>query len=221
MDRDVVDELAALLRLDVDAGYAYERAIEAVDDAEVRSALVAFRQDHALHVEALTAALRRLGAIPPPRVSDASGAIIEALTAVRGITGTIGALRAMRSNEQLTNRGYERALELRLDPETRAVVERGRGDEARHLEWIEDEVRRRGGSLWPASEAVEAMSSPVRTAGRAARAAVLGMALTGASAVLVGLALMNGAASPSRKPARTSSSRPGASSRSSRGFAGR
>ena len=60
------------------------------------------------------------------------------------MTGTSGALRAMRMNEKLTNRSYERALEAKLSGTAREVVIRNREDERRHLSAIELHIERLG-----------------------------------------------------------------------------
>ena len=64
------------------------------------------------------------------------GYVIEGMTALRSMLGTVQALKAMKSNEELTNRRYMEALHLDLPEDIRAVVEQNRDDERRHLDYI-------------------------------------------------------------------------------------
>jgi hypothetical protein len=58
------------------------------------------------------------------------------------VTGTVGALRAMRMNEKLTNKTYDKAVRLDLPPMALEVVTRNLEDERRHLAAIENHIDR-------------------------------------------------------------------------------
>jgi rubrerythrin len=133
----VVKQLESLRQLDFDAIQAYEQAIEKIDLVTVRSQLESFRDDHARHVADLTRLLEGLGETPETLGRDLKGVLLEGMTALRSVTGTKGALKAMRMNEKLTNKAYEEALDEDLPDQVREVVLRNRADEARHLEYIE------------------------------------------------------------------------------------
>jgi uncharacterized protein (TIGR02284 family) len=135
--KETIKTLSDLCQLDIDAVHAYDQAIERIDHSEIRSNLEAFKADHERHINELSQAIRDLGAEPPERKRDVMGFILEGFTALRGITGTEGALKAMRSNEKLTNRNYENALHEDLPPGVREMVRRNREDERRHLTYIE------------------------------------------------------------------------------------
>lgn len=137
----MIEKLNDLIELDFDAVKAYEEAIDRVDDAEVRADLEAFEADHERHTVDLGAVVRDLGGSPATK-GDLKGLLIEGLTKLRSVTGTVGALKAMRMNEQLTNRAYDKALDHALSPIARAVVERNRDDERRHLAAIEAHIDR-------------------------------------------------------------------------------
>lgn len=134
-DRTLVLELNRLIQTDIDAVRAYGQSIEAIDDPELRGTLQGFQEDHRRHVTELSAEVRRLGGDPPAR-RDLMGFAIEGFTAVTSSLGNMAALMAMRSNEELTNDVYDRALTRDLPPEIRALVERNRQDERRHRDWI-------------------------------------------------------------------------------------
>jgi hypothetical protein len=86
-----------------------------------------------------------LGGEPVELGRDLKGVLLEGLTALRSVTGTLGALRAMKMNEKLTNHAYERTLEMTLPAGAREVVLRNREDERRHLTAIEVHIARLSG----------------------------------------------------------------------------
>lgn len=141
---ELVEELNELIQLDYDASKTYEQALEHIrdGDGEVRADLEAFRGDHLRHIEELRAQIERQGgaAIEPGR--DVKGLLLEGMTRLRSVTGTLGALKAMRMNEKLTNRSYERASDLGLPPGVRDIVLANLADERRHLAAIEGHITR-------------------------------------------------------------------------------
>ncbi len=139
----VIERLESLMQLDHNAVSAYDQAIERVDVPAVREKLEEFKADHERHIVDLDTLIRRLGGTPKEISRDVKGSLIEGFTALRSITGTEGSLKAMKSNEQLTNRQYDDALSLELPDEVREVVERNRDDERRHLAFIEASIDRR------------------------------------------------------------------------------
>lgn len=132
----VTDTLRALAQLDIDATYAYNQAIDAIDHPQIRARLIEFRADHERHITDLSACLRQLGAEPPERSRDFKGFLIEGFTAIRSMTGTEGALKAMQGNEETTNKAYREALSAELPADVRALVQRNYEDEWRHLAYI-------------------------------------------------------------------------------------
>jgi rubrerythrin len=67
------------------------------------------------------------------------------MTAVQSAFGTEGALRAMVTNEKLTNASYEAALHDVTDAELREVLQGHKDDEQRHLEYVQNALDHR---LW-------------------------------------------------------------------------
>lgn len=131
-----------LIQLDIDAIRAYEQALDAVKDNDVRRNLLAFRGDHERHVNELSGLVRGMGGTPPAFKPDLKGFLIEGMTAVRALAGENAALSAMRDNERLTNNRYQAALDNpNLPANCRDVVARNREDERRHLAYIESRVR--------------------------------------------------------------------------------
>jgi len=136
--KKALDTLKSLMQLDIDAVHAYTQAIERITHRAVRERLTAFRGDHERHITDLSACIRRLGGEPPERARDFKGFIIEGFTALRSMTGTEGALKAMKGNEETTNKHYAQALTVGFSAEVRDVVARNFEDEKRHLAYVED-----------------------------------------------------------------------------------
>jgi uncharacterized protein (TIGR02284 family) len=129
------------IQLDLDAIVAYEEAIAACENIEVRARLQEFRGDHERHVEELSETVVRYGG-QPKRTRDFKGFVIEGFTKVAS-RGDQSALQVMRGNEELTNRSYEAALKEQLPADVRALLEKNLSDERRHLAWIKDALSRK------------------------------------------------------------------------------
>jgi len=138
----VCDHLNKLIQLDYDAAGTYQQALEHVTDAAARSDLVGFLRDHERHVMELSGIVRDLGGAPLDVHRDFKGALLEGMTKLRSRSGTLGALRAMRMNERLTNRAYDRESAVYMPPIGQAIVLENFADERRHLAAIEAHIER-------------------------------------------------------------------------------
>jgi uncharacterized protein (TIGR02284 family) len=140
--KEILSLLESLAHVDIDAWHAYGQATERIEDAlEIRRKLEIFREEHQRHVTELSGKIVALGGVPPEFSKDFKGYLIEGFTALRSVTGTQGALAAMRSNEQLTNRKYAKALDEKgLPSDIRDVLESCYADEQRHLQYVEDRL---------------------------------------------------------------------------------
>lgn len=140
MTEEIYEKLSSLIQLDIDAVNAYEQAIEKCDDTFVREQLEIFKIDHQRHIDELSAYLIDYDMEPPAQKPDLKGFIIEGFTALRSVTGTDGALKAMKSNEELTNKKYTEALQWELDLDAMDIVTRGYEDEKTHLSFIKEQL---------------------------------------------------------------------------------
>ncbi|HEY5924506.1 MAG TPA: DUF2383 domain-containing protein [Kofleriaceae bacterium] len=140
----VCDHLNKLIQLDYDAGCTYREALLHIDDPAARSDLDAFLADHERHVMELTQIVRDLGGTPIEAHRDFKGMILEGMTRLRS-RGTLGALRAMRMNEKLTNHSYDKAAEVYMPPIGQAIVMENLADERRHLAAISAHIARIAG----------------------------------------------------------------------------
>ena len=148
--KEMLEKVSSLVQLDIDAIHAYEQAIEKVDVQSVKNQLVSFKMDHQRHVRELSDVMRRHGGQPPEYTPDFKGFLIKGFTALRSITGTEGALKAMRTNEELTTSTYDNATRMAFEKDVQEVVERNRDDEHRHLEYIKQCI---DGRVWEREEA--------------------------------------------------------------------
>ncbi len=140
----VCDHLNKLIQTDYDAACTYREALLHVDDPAVRSDLHAFLGDHERHVMELTSIVRDLGGTPIAAHRDFKGRVLESMTRFRS-RSTLGALRAMRTNEKVTNRAYDKAAEVYMPPLGQAIVMENLEDERRHLAAIEAHIDRLSG----------------------------------------------------------------------------
>jgi rubrerythrin len=145
---EIINQLKKLVQLDIDAIHAYTHAIDHIDIQDVKNRLAEFRGDHQRHVDDLSAVIRRYGDTPPELKQDFKGYLIQGMTSLRSVSGTAGALKAMKSNEELTNKTYDQAVAIGFPPDVQSIVARNRDDERRHLDYIsrciEDEVWEQG-----------------------------------------------------------------------------
>ena len=139
----VIALLRDLVHLDVDAIHAYDQAIKNIDVEPVRVQLERFKGEHERHVAELTTAILDLGGTAPVIRRDLKGLFIEGMTALRAAMGTEQSLRAMQTNEKLTNKEYDKAAKMALPARVDELVRRNFDDERRHLEYIEDAIARR------------------------------------------------------------------------------
>ena len=144
--QQLVHKLNDLIQLDFDAIVTYDHAIVACDDARVRQDLELFRGDHMRHISDLGRVIRALDGEPINAHRDLKGIVLEGITTVRSLGGTVSALRAMRTNEKLTNYTYRKASELALAPIARVVIDQNYADEMRHLAVIQAHIERMTGT---------------------------------------------------------------------------
>jgi rubrerythrin len=144
MAEPTIKALNELIQLDYDASKTYERALSSIGskDEVVRADLQAFMEDHLRHIRDLSRLVAELGGRPLDPKRDAKGVLLEVMTKLRGTTGTVGALKAMRTNEKLTNRTYERAVSAGYAPEVQPLIATHLADERRHLAGIEAHILR-------------------------------------------------------------------------------
>lgn len=145
VSEQLIDRLNSLLMLDHDAVDAYQQAIDSIQNDFCRQKLREFQADHRRHIADLKECIGRYGGVAKDR-RDLKGFFIKGMTAIQAAMGDHMALKAMQTNERLTNSSYEEAVKDATIPvDVLDVLRRNRADEARHLAWINDALDRR---LW-------------------------------------------------------------------------
>jgi uncharacterized protein (TIGR02284 family) len=137
----VTDLLSNLISLDYDAIEAYEAAINKLDNADVKAKLIEFKGDHERHTRDLAGLLREFGG-QPPKGGDMKRFMTAGKVAFANMFGDRAILQAMKTNEDDTNKAYERAVghDGELTEQARAVLRTNLDDERRHRAWIEDTI---------------------------------------------------------------------------------
>jgi uncharacterized protein (TIGR02284 family) len=146
----LITRLNNLLMLDHDAVDAYQQAIDHIKNEPCRNQLRIFQADHRRHIADLKTCIVQYGGAAKDR-RDLKGFFIKGMTVIQSLMGDEMALKAMQSNEKLTNGTYQEALDdVTLPEDVRAIVAKGRADEARHLDWINQALSRR---IWESGSA--------------------------------------------------------------------
>ena len=136
-NEDLTKLMNDLIALDYDAIEAYAAAIERLGTVSDKDQLARFMQDHRQHVIDLSALVRDFGEQPPTE-ADYKKVLTKGRVVLAGLIDNDAILWAMKSNEDDTNRAYERAVQFQGVPERiLAVFQKNLADERRHRDWIE------------------------------------------------------------------------------------
>lgn len=137
---DFLDAISAIIELDYDAIKAYQAAIDRLDDEEYQEILQEFMEDHQRHIDDLSGYLTEQGQTPPFE-SDLKGILTQGKVVIAALTTDHAILRAMRSNEEDTNKAYERIVSHPAKPdELSQVLSQALSDERRHRNWFLEEI---------------------------------------------------------------------------------
>jgi hypothetical protein len=77
-----------------------------------------------------------LGGQPPEYSQDIKGYVIEAFAAIRSFTGLKGALAAMKTTEEITNRYYGEVVSWEAPSAVKEVLRTFFSEEKLHLDYI-------------------------------------------------------------------------------------
>jgi hypothetical protein len=145
-----LDDLARIVRVEIDVVRSYDRAIKKVGHPGTADQLAQFRNEHSQHLVDLFAS-RRLASRFPKRLRE-EGKLRHA-----GFEGSVGladdtesALREVLAVEEVCSRGWF-ALAATLPPGLGPIVERIREDERRHLRFLKKLIETR---VWELEESV-------------------------------------------------------------------
>lgn len=134
----LIKKLSKLAQIDIDTVEAYEQAIKRIDNTYIKNNLCRFRDDHKHHIQELNRLIVSLGGNAVNESIDLKGLLLEGLTVLRSISGIEGALKAMKGNENLTNRTYDAVIALNELPEkVQLLLMKNRNDDRRHVAYID------------------------------------------------------------------------------------
>jgi uncharacterized protein (TIGR02284 family) len=133
---EIAKLLNSLIELDYDAIAAYRTAIVKLDNADDKSALRGFMTDHERHIVDLRPYVDRYGA----QAADGTNAMViltKGKVVIASLLGDRAILEAMKSNEEETNKRYEKACaRTDLPAELMGVLAKNLADERRHRAYM-------------------------------------------------------------------------------------
>jgi uncharacterized protein (TIGR02284 family) len=134
--KNLIEALSNLVQLDIDAVHAYDQALKEIDDSIIKDRLLKFQDDHRNHISGLSKQIKELGGQPPEYSQDIKGYAIEAFAAIRSVTGLKGALAAMKTTEEITNRHYGEVVSWEAPSAVKEVMRTYFSEEKVHLDYI-------------------------------------------------------------------------------------
>ena len=135
-EKNLIEALSNLVQLDIDAVQAYDQALKEIDDPIIRDRLHKFQDDHRNHISGLSKKIEALGGQPPKYSQDIKGYVIEAFAAIRSFTGLKGALAAMKTIEEITNRYYGEVVSWDAPSAVKEALRTSFSEEKVHLDYI-------------------------------------------------------------------------------------
>lgn len=133
---ELIEMIKELVQMDIDTVHAYNRALDEISDKILHSRLAAFRDNHQKHIADLSHQIRMLGGQAPEPTRDFKGFILEAFTALRIATGTKGALKALKTVEEITNQYYGNVVSETVPETLKDMLRKYFSDEKIHLDYI-------------------------------------------------------------------------------------
>lgn len=129
---EVINTLCEIIKYDIGTVFSYNQALNHIDDEAIYASIESLRDDHIRHVHILTIKIESLGG-KPPNMYDC----LQALTSLKGVLGTRGALKAMKRNEALISIVYKNALSMKNIPQDimNIIIEHYK-DEKCHMKYI-------------------------------------------------------------------------------------
>jgi uncharacterized protein (TIGR02284 family) len=139
--KELVDSLSNLMQTAIDTVFSYQQALPKVQDEIMRKRLEAFCKSHEENIEELSRSIERLGGKPPEFSKGLKGFIFEGVSALRSLTGTKGALKALQAAEERTNRFYSDAVSWEIPEDPRDLLRKQFSDVKVHLEYINSNLK--------------------------------------------------------------------------------
>lgn len=137
INKKTIKVLNDLIGLDYDAIQACDATLARLESSEYKASMTKFRECHERHAQDLSQFVAGLGGEhahgPDIKQYISTGKVMIADL----VGGDHALLWAMHSNEDVTTKAYESALETEgLNPQLRSLLENNRADARRNRDWI-------------------------------------------------------------------------------------
>lgn len=139
-NKDLLDDISSLIKVDINALAAYKQAIDNIEDNEILNNLKSFADDHSDHIKNLSKWLNDNGGKAPELKKNMKGLIMEGFTAIAAKIGLKPTFKAMQQNERLTNKKYKDALEIYGNIDLTNLIKKCYEDEVRHLTYFDEQL---------------------------------------------------------------------------------
>lgn len=139
----LINDLNDLIELDYDAIAAYESAIEKLEAQGLKNQLNTFLEDHQKHIINLSQHVREAGGEPADG-PDMMKILTMGKVALAQLAGDGGILKAMRINEEVTNKTYEHEAAKDYPPDIQSTLDSNLADERRHRKWLDTATHAHG-----------------------------------------------------------------------------
>jgi hypothetical protein len=139
-NKEIIDKLSSLIKIDVDAISTYKKVIEKIPESEIKDHLVKFKNDHLIHVDSLKAAIKNLGGTPPQLDMDLKGIFLTGAVMLEQLFNAENALRVLKSAEEAINKEYDQSVTKELPVEIRSMLDIHNRDELEHLRYIANAI---------------------------------------------------------------------------------
>lgn len=133
---EIISNLNDLIELDYDAIAAYESAIEKLEEQGLKNQLGDFLKDHQNHIANLSQYVRQAGG-EPAEGPDMIKILTTGKVALAQLGGDHLILKAMRINEEVTNKTYEHEAAKNYPPDIQSTLDNNLADERRHRKWLD------------------------------------------------------------------------------------
>lgn len=138
---EMIDKLNSLIRLDNDALVGYNKVIEMIEEATLKTEITRFRDDHKRHVSVLSELVKSYGGEAATEQKDIRGLFLGGATALQSIFGVEGALKSLHTGEKITNKNYSESVQWDFPEDVKIVLRDNYADEQRHIRFVETALR--------------------------------------------------------------------------------
>lgn len=109
-NEETIKQLKFLAHYEIDHYFLLEYATHHIEDKLIKQQLNAFKKDVKNNIKKLSFMIRALGEEPPENTRDFKGFFMEGYSAIRGMFGDYGVLKATKNNEKLILNAYHEVM---------------------------------------------------------------------------------------------------------------